>query len=65
VSVTFLDGVEPRIRRLPEEFGPPEAWSLVPLARDEWLAAVAVRGDAKVEVSDAQRLLDDARDSPT
>jgi 4'-phosphopantetheinyl transferase len=61
VSVTFLDGVAPRIRRLPEEFGPPEAWSLVPLARDEWLAAVAARGDANVEVSDAQRLLDDAR----
>ena len=61
VSVTFLDGAEPRVRRLPEEFGPPEAWSLVPLARDEWLAAVAVRGDAHVEVSDAQHLLDEAR----
>jgi 4'-phosphopantetheinyl transferase len=61
VSVTFLDGVEPRIRRLPEEFGPPEAWSLVPLARDEWLAAVAVRGGPEVELADAQRLLDDAR----
>ena len=60
VSVTFLDGVEPRIRRVPKEFGPPEAWSLVPLARDEWLAALAVRGKPDVEVSDAQRLLDDA-----
>jgi phosphopantetheinyl transferase len=60
VSVTFLDGVEPRIRRLPEEFGPPEAWSLVPLARDEWLAAVAMRGDPEVEVADAQRLLEEA-----
>jgi phosphopantetheinyl transferase len=60
VSVTFLDGVEPRIRRLPEEFGPPGAWSLVPLERDEWLAAVAVQGPAEIEVSDAQRLLDDA-----
>jgi phosphopantetheinyl transferase len=59
VSVTFLDGVEPRIRRLPEEFGPPEAWSLVPLARDEWLAAVAVRGGPEVELTDAQRLLDE------
>lgn len=61
VSVTFLDGVEPRIRRLPEEFGPPEAWSLVPLARDEWLAAVAVRGGPEVELADAQHLLDGAR----
>jgi 4'-phosphopantetheinyl transferase len=60
VSVTFLDGAEPRVRRLPEEHGPPEAWSLVPLERDEWLAAVAVHGPADVEVSDAQRLLDDA-----
>ena len=60
LSVTFLDGVEPRIRRLPEEYGPPETWSLVPLARDEWLAAVAVRGEPDVEVSDAQRLLDGA-----
>ena len=60
VSVTFLDGVKPRIRRLPDEFGPSEAWSLVPLARDEWLAAVAVRGEPDVEVSDAQRLLDGA-----
>jgi 4'-phosphopantetheinyl transferase len=59
VSVTFLNGVEPRIRRLPEEFGPPEAWSLVPLARDEWLAAVAVRGGPEVELTDAQRLLDE------
>jgi 4'-phosphopantetheinyl transferase len=61
VSVTFLDGVEPRIRRLPEDFGPPEAWSLVPLARDEWLAAVAVRSGPEVELADAQHLLDDAR----
>ena len=61
VSVTFLDGVEPRIRRLPESFGPPEAWSLVPLARDEWLAAVAVRGGPEVELADAQHLLDGAR----
>jgi 4'-phosphopantetheinyl transferase len=60
VSVTFLDGVAPRIRRLPEEFGPPEEWSLVPLERDEWLAALAVRGEPHVEVSDAQHLLDDA-----
>jgi len=60
VSVTFLDGVAPRIRRLPAEFGPPEAWSLVPLARDEWLAAVAVRGESQIEVSEAQPLLDDA-----
>jgi 4'-phosphopantetheinyl transferase len=60
VSVTFLDGVAPRIRRLPEDFGPPEAWSLVPLARDEWLAAVAVRGAPEVELADAQRLLDEA-----
>jgi 4'-phosphopantetheinyl transferase len=61
VSVTFLDGVEPRIRRLPEEFGPPEAWSLVPLERDEWLAAVAARGGPEVELADAQHLLDGAR----
>ena len=61
VSVTFLDGVEPRVRRLPEEFGPAEAWSLVPLARDEWLAAVAIRSGPEVEVSDAQHLLDEAR----
>ena len=61
VSVTFLDGAEPRVRRLPEEFGPPEAWSLVPLARDEWLAAVAIRSGPEVEVSDAQHLLDEAR----
>jgi 4'-phosphopantetheinyl transferase len=61
VSVTFLDGVEPRIRRLPEGFGAPEAWSLVPLERDEWLAAVAVRGGPEVELADAQRLLDGAR----
>lgn len=60
VSVTFLDGVAPRVRRLPEEFGPPEAWSLVPLVRDEWLAAVAVRAEPHVEVSDAQHLLDEA-----
>jgi phosphopantetheinyl transferase len=60
VSVTFLDGVEPRIRRLPEEFGPPEAWSLVPLAREEWLAAVAVRGGPEMELADVQHLLDDA-----
>jgi 4'-phosphopantetheinyl transferase len=60
VSVTFLDGVAPRIRRLPEEFGPPDAWSLVPLERDEWLAAVAVRAEPHVEVSDAQHLLDEA-----
>lgn len=61
VSVTFLDGVEPRIRRLSEEFGPPEAWSLVPLTRDEWLAAVAVRGGPEVELADAQHLLVEAR----
>jgi 4'-phosphopantetheinyl transferase len=61
VSVTFLDGVEPRIRRLPEEFGLPEAWSLVPLQRDEWLAAVAVRAGPEVELADAQHLLDEAR----
>jgi len=61
VSVTFRDGVEPRIRRLPEEFGPPEAWSLVPLACDEWLAAVAVRGGPEIELADAQHLLDGAR----
>ena len=61
VSVTFLEDVEPRIRRLPEEFGPPEAWSLVPLERDEWLAAVAVRAGPEVELSDAQHLLDEAR----
>jgi 4'-phosphopantetheinyl transferase len=61
VSVTFLEGVEPRIRRLPEEFGPPEAWSLVPLARDEWLAALAVRGGPEVELADAQHLLEEAR----
>ena len=61
VSVTFLDGAEPRVRRLPEEFGPPEAWSLVPLERDDWLAAVAVRGEPHVEISDAQHLLDEAR----
>jgi 4'-phosphopantetheinyl transferase len=61
VSVTFLDGAEPRIRRLPEEFGPPEAWSLVPLERDEWLAAVAVRAGPEVELVDAQHLLDEAR----
>ena len=60
MSVTFLADVEPRIRRLPEEFGPPEAWSLVPLERDEWLAAVVVRADPHVEVSDAQHLLDEA-----
>ena len=61
VSVTFLDGVEPRIRRLPEGFGPPEAWSLVPLARDEWLAAVAVRAGPEIELAKAQHLLDEAR----
>jgi 4'-phosphopantetheinyl transferase len=61
VSVTFLDGVEPRIRRLPEGFGTPEEWSLVPLARDEWLAAVAVRGGPEVELAGAQHLLDGAR----
>jgi 4'-phosphopantetheinyl transferase len=61
VSVTFLDGVEPRIRRLPEEFGPPEAWSLVPLVRDEWLAAVVMRGGPELELADAQHLLDGAR----
>jgi phosphopantetheinyl transferase len=60
VSVTFLDGVEPRIRRLPEEFGPPEAWSLVPLEGDDWLGAVAVRGGANVEIRSAQHLLDGA-----
>jgi 4'-phosphopantetheinyl transferase len=60
VSVTFLEGVEPRIRRLPEEYGPLEAWSLVPLARDEWLAAVAVRGEPEIELTDAQHLLDAA-----
>ena len=60
VSVTFLADVEPRIRRLPEEFGQPEAWSLVPFERDEWLAAVAVRAGPEVEVSDAQQLLDEA-----
>jgi 4'-phosphopantetheinyl transferase len=60
VSVTFLAGVEPCIRRLPDELGPPEAWSLVPLARDEWLAAVAVRGGPEVELADAQHLLDEA-----
>jgi phosphopantetheinyl transferase len=60
VSVTFLNGVEPRIRRLPEGFGPPEAWSLVPLARDEWLAAVAIRGGPEMELADAQHVLDDA-----
>jgi 4'-phosphopantetheinyl transferase len=61
VSVTFLEDVEPRIRRLPEEFGPPGEWSLVPLEHDEWLAAVAVRAGPEVELSDAQHLLDDAR----
>jgi phosphopantetheinyl transferase len=61
VSVTFLDGVAPRIRRLPEEFGAPEEWSLVPFTRDEWLAAVAVRAGPEVELVDAQHLLDEAR----
>jgi 4'-phosphopantetheinyl transferase len=61
VSVTFLEGAEPRVRRLPEEFGPAEVWSLVPLKGDDWLAAVAVRGEPHVEISDAQRLLDEAR----
>jgi 4'-phosphopantetheinyl transferase len=61
VSVTFLDGAEPRIRRLPEEFGPADEWSLVPIKGDGWLAAVAVRADAPVEVANAQRLLDEAR----
>jgi len=61
VSVTFLEGAEPRVRRLPDEFGPPDAWSLVPLERDEWVAAVAVRADPHVDVSDAQHLLDEAR----
>jgi 4'-phosphopantetheinyl transferase len=60
VSVTFLDGVAPRVRRLPKDFGPPEAWSLVPLAHDEWVAAVAVRGGPEVGLADAQRLLDAA-----
>ena len=60
VSVTFLEGVEPRVRRLPEEFGPPEAWSLVPLQGDDWLGAVAVRGGSSIEVCAAQHLLDDA-----
>ena len=60
VSVTFLDGIEPRIRRLPDDFGPPEEWSLVPLARDEWLAAVVVRGEPEVELVEAQHLLDAA-----
>jgi 4'-phosphopantetheinyl transferase len=60
VSVTLLEGAEPRVRRLPEEFGPPDAWSLVPLERDDWLAAVAVRAEPHVEVSDAQSLLDEA-----
>ena len=41
MSVTFLEGVEPRVRRLPEEFGPPEAWSLVPLQGDDWLGETA------------------------
>ena len=57
VSVTFLDGVEPRIRRLPEEFGPPEAWSLVPLDGDDWIGAAAIRGSAATHIESAQRLL--------
>ena len=57
VSVTFLDGVEPRVRRLPAEFGPAEAWSLVPLRGEGWLGAVVVRGGASLEVRAAQDLL--------
>jgi 4'-phosphopantetheinyl transferase len=56
VSVTFLDGVEPRVRRLPAEFGPPDAWSLVPLEDDEWLGAVAIRGSATIRVESGQDL---------
>ena len=57
VSVTFLDGVEPRVRRLPAEFGPPGAWSLVPLGGDDWTGAVAIRGSGETRVQSAQHLL--------
>ena len=57
VSVTFLEGDEPRVRHLPEEFGPAEAWSLVPLEGDDWIGALAVRGSAAVRVESAQHLL--------
>jgi 4'-phosphopantetheinyl transferase len=57
VSVTYLDGVEPRVRRLPDEFGPPEAWSLVPLEGDDWIGAAAIRGSPTTRVESAQHLL--------
>jgi hypothetical protein len=57
VSVTFLDGVAPRVRSLPAEFGPPGAWSLVPLGGDDWTGAVAIRGSGETRVQSAQHLL--------
>jgi 4'-phosphopantetheinyl transferase len=57
VSITFLEGVEPRVRRLPAEFGPPDAWSLVPLEGDDWLGAVAIRGGATTRIESGQDLL--------
>ena len=61
VSVTFLESDEPRVRRLPEEFGPAEAWSLVPLEGDDWIGAVAIRGSGAPRVEDAQDLLATSR----
>ena len=57
VSVTYLDDVEARVRRLPDEFGPPDAWSLVPLGGDDWIGAAAIRGGAAIRMESAQRLL--------
>jgi hypothetical protein len=60
VSVTFLDSAS-RASAAAGGVRAPEAWSLVPLERDEWLAAVAVRAGPEVELVDAQHLLDETR----
>lgn len=57
VSVTFLEREDPRVRRVPAEFGSPSAWSILPFADGDRVGAAAVEGAARLRVSDAQYLL--------
>jgi len=60
VSVTLLELSPPRVRRLPAEFGPAHAWSLVPVVGEGWVGAVAAEGPVDVRAWDARALFERA-----